>query len=409
LSLFFAGCATKEEPMLPNTKAFALEDDLIIQALIATDIHDMDAATLLYYELYEKSGKKEYLLESVKSALSAKNIDKENFIKNAVAAYPEDRVFLRMLMMNYLAKKEFEKAEETLLPLLANEPENLDYDIAVSVYFALKKYDLALKYLQKKYAITNSEVDLEKIFYVLFETLGRKNEAISHLQSHIALHGGSEKLYYRLIGAYGNIQDVDGIISTYKKLYENNKNQEVAQKILELYMYKKDRLSAIAFLEQSGHNYGALIDLYASQDNYAKIIDLTQRLYDESGDIKMLGYNTIYYYELNKHNLTKKVLDVIIDKFENLTSRSDDAMYLNYYGYLLIDHNIDYKKGVTLVKKALQSEPESLSYLDSLAWGYYKMGKCKEALKLLEELKKRTTEQEILEHYEAVKKCKEIQ
>ena len=383
-----------------------MEDELIVTALVSSQEHNLDKSSKTFYELYQKSGRKIYLKEAVKSSFGAKNIDGFALLEEAIKAYPDDDFFQQMLIMRYLSKKRYDKAEERLIPLLLNEPDHIDYELAVKAYFALKKYDLALKYLQKLYALTNSENNLEQIFYILFEVLDRKNEAISYLESHIALKQSSKKIYYKLISAYSKVQNIDGIIATYKKLYDVEKSKDVAKKILELYMYKKDIKSAIEFLEKSKHDYKTLMELYAIQKEYSKIVTLSERLYKESGSVEMLGYNTIYYYELNKKNIDKKIMLEVVKRFEKLLKRSDDAMYLNYYGYLLIDHDINYKKGIKLVKKALDVEPESISFLDSLAWGYYKLGECDKAYEILNKLMQKTTENEIYIHYKKAQKCK---
>jgi len=53
---------------------------------------------------------------------------------------------------------------------------------------------------------------------------------------------------------------------------------------------------------------------------------------------------------------------------------------------MLIDHDKDANRGLSLVEKALHFMPEESSYLDSKAWGLYKIGKYEEALKILEKL-----------------------
>ena len=53
---------------------------------------------------------------------------------------------------------------------------------------------------------------------------------------------------------------------------------------------------------------------------------------------------------------------------------------------MLIDHDKDVNRGLSLVEKALHHLPEESSYLDSKAWGLYKIGKYEEALKILEKL-----------------------
>lgn len=85
-------------------------------------------------------------------------------------------------------------------------------------------------------------------------------------------------------------------------------------------------------------------------------------------------------------------------------------MYLNYLGYLLIDHEIDVKKGMLYIKQVLKLEPDSAFYLDSLAWGHYKLGECKKAKKIMQKVL--TLEggdnEEVLEHVDAINKCLKI-
>ena len=47
--------------------------------------------------------------------------------------------------------------------------------------------------------------------------------------------------------------------------------------------------------------------------------------------------------------------------------------------YEVITNDVDPEAGIGYVKAALQQEPASPFYLDSLAWGYYKLGRCSEA------------------------------
>ena len=52
----------------------------------------------------------------------------------------------------------------------------------------------------------------------------------------------------------------------------------------------------------------------------------------------------------------------------------------------MIDFDIDVKKGISLVKSALKTSPNNIAYLDSLAWGYYKLNRCKEALDIMKKV-----------------------
>ena len=69
----------------------------------------------------------------------------------------------------------------------------------------------------------------------------------------------------------------------------------------------------------------------------------------------------------------------MVEKFENIAPQLKNPVHLNYYGYILIDHDLDINKGIKFVEKALEVEPNSAYYIDSLAWGYFKLGNCKKA------------------------------
>ncbi len=56
----------------------------------------------------------------------------------------------------------------------------------------------------------------------------------------------------------------------------------------------------------------------------------------------------------------------------------------NFLGYTLIDSEKDVQGGIKYVQKALKILPSSVYYMDSLAWGYYKIGNYQKAIKLLE-------------------------
>lgn len=86
----------------------------------------------------------------------------------------------------------------------------------------------------------------------------------------------------------------------------------------------------------------------------------------------------------------------------------DDSIYLNYYGYTLIDKEVDVKKGMKIIEDALVQQPENTFYLDSLAWGYYKEGNCKKAYQLMKRVvdEEGLEEPEIVEHWNAIQACK---
>jgi tetratricopeptide (TPR) repeat protein len=52
----------------------------------------------------------------------------------------------------------------------------------------------------------------------------------------------------------------------------------------------------------------------------------------------------------------------------------------NYLGYMWADHNMNLEEAETMIRRALQSEPNNASYLDSLGWVEFRKGQFDRAL-----------------------------
>src|SRR5438445_11275859 len=50
-------------------------------------------------------------------------------------------------------------------------------------------------------------------------------------------------------------------------------------------------------------------------------------------------------------------------------------MTLKYFGYMLADRGVRLDEALGYIKKAVELEPANGTYLDSLGWAYFKLGK----------------------------------
>ena len=66
-----------------------------------------------------------------------------------------------------------------------------------------------------------------------------------------------------------------------------------------------------------------------------------------------------------------------------LANDPKDARVLNHLGYLLASRGDQLDEAVTLVRRALESDPDRPEYLDSLGWAHFKRGELNDALKYL--------------------------
>ena len=76
----------------------------------------------------------------------------------------------------------------------------------------------------------------------------------------------------------------------------------------------------------------------------------------------------------------------LYEKAANLLRRSialdpaNSAEAYNYIGYMWADHNMNLDEAEAMIKRALESEPNNASYLDSLGWVEFRKGKFDQAL-----------------------------
>ena len=407
LVFFLAGCSVKEATVNQvGKKSFANEDYMILQALDSQQAGKYKIAMELYKKLYEKSKKIGYLIEATKISFLSNDIQAtRDLLQKALKEAPNNNELKRIEIGFFIKQKKYKQAEQSSLELLKREKSERNLNIVGTIYLQMKKYPLALKYFESAYSMDNNANALLHIVDIEYNYLNKKADAIALLETHIRMQSCERNTCFKLIEIYGKEKNIDGVISTYKKLYKRFGQDAYAKKVIELLMYLKDKNGAIRFLEKSGYNQEMLLDIYASSGDFKSAYKVAKKLYDKSSHLVYLGKMAIYEYELNKNKIDKKILDSVAKKFEKVVYKMHNALFYNYYGYLLIDHDVDVKKGIGLVNEALLKEPNSPFYLDSLAWGYYKEGRCKEAKKIMDKLIKNSKEEELLMHSEKINKC----
>jgi tetratricopeptide (TPR) repeat protein len=83
----------------------------------------------------------------------------------------------------------------------------------------------------------------------------------------------------------------------------------------------------------------------------------------------------ILYYYRGDAALREKLYDEAeLDFRRGLAIDPDNASIENDLGYMYADRGIKLDDAVTLLKKAVASDPQNYAFLDSLAWAYYKQG-----------------------------------
>jgi tetratricopeptide (TPR) repeat protein len=221
--------------------------------------------------------------------------------------------------------------------------------------------------------------------------------------------GCSEKVCLFLAELYRQANDLDHLADVYARMYEVTKTNEYAQKAAEIYAYKKAFDKAEKLLVDSGADDRLLLAIYKHTGKFRKAAELAQKLYEETSDPVWLAEYGILIYEAAPKKSDPKLLKKVISSLSKAFKEGvTDPLYYNYLGYLLIDHDVDVKWGLELVRKALAAEPDSAFYIDSLAWGYYKLGQCDKAYREMKKVvdKLGLKDEEIKTHWKKIKACR---
>lgn len=413
----FFGCVPQTSNLVKydyKYKAYENENELILHALEYMKQGNRQKASILFLNLFNKTLNDEYLFEYSRLAFSIKNYqdiitiveaNKEHIKKN------EDKVS-KIYILSLMQTKQVDKAKVVLDDLLKKYDTDSNKELLANIYLLKKDYEKAKDVFEEVYESTLTSNTLLNLVDVMYTYLNEKEDAINYLESHLKVYGCDNLVCSKLLGFYQEQKDINGVISVLKRTYisfkEDDKNKYTVDKVYKLLMYyleKKDINEAIAFLEETKANDEKLLSLYQNARMSNKAYELVQKLYKRTGNLDYLAQVAMLEFEVAKDR--EKVLKSVIKKFEDVLAVLDNHIYQNYLGYILIDYDIDVKKGLKLVEKALEKAPNNLAYIDSLAWGQYKLKDCKNAKINMQKVVDSAglNDDEIRTHWEKIKEC----
>ena len=388
------------------------EDELIIKGLFFEEYKAYKNSRVVFSKLYDNTGNKEYLFkEATASLMSDSYIEYSlNRLKSWDIKYPNTLEAKRLLIPLYMTNKQMEEAKVEAQYLMEMSTEAKDLDLASNPYLYLGEFKKALELLGKAYEKSSNEDVLLRMSIIMDEYTNERTKAIQLLEMHSRMNiVVSNELYFKLLSLYINDNNIDGVIRTYQIIYSNDKQDKYLNKIIEAYAYKGDLDGAIVFLEENKSSHKMLYELYKRGKYLDKAFNLLNKFYKDDSDPIWLAEKAILTFEKAKNKDDLKMLQDVIEYFDKAISNGvDDSIYLNYYGYTLIDKEIDVKKGMKILLDALIQQPDNSYYLDSLAWGYYKVDACDKAYEMMQRVieMEGLEEPEIAKHWKAIQSCK---
>jgi tetratricopeptide (TPR) repeat protein len=115
--------------------------------------------------------------------------------------------------------------------------------------------------------------------------------------------------------------------------------------------------------------------IHSRNEKYELARDGYARLLESNPDNIQFRFNLAASYErLGDFDMAethfKKILEVV----------PDNALSLNYLGYMYAEKGVNLEEAMRMIEKALTIEPDNGAFLDSYAWVLYKLGRYEEAI-----------------------------
>ena len=365
----------------------------------------------VYTNLFKNTNNIEYLSKAITQYLVIKNYKTAGQLCiNNLDRFPKNNEkFYRLAIMSLLQQNKLPKALNLSKKLLKNYKNDINYEILGNIYYSKQDYKKAVEFLTNAYEINFRQTALISLVDILYVYQNKQGKAISYLKAYIKKNGCKLKVCNKLLSFYREQQNLDGIIDILKLQYKTIKNKYYSSEILKLLinaLEQKDVKLAIKFLEKTKVDNTRLLLLYQRAGYYKKALNIVRKDYRKTKNKQLLGQIAILEFEMAKDK--KAIMKHVIANFELALKASNNPSYKNYYGYLLIDYNINVKKGLRLVNEALKDLPKNYAFMDSSAWGYYKLKQCSRAYTIMKKVVDQIglDNEEIKLHWEKIQECK---
>lgn len=400
-------CSNKNGAEINSPRIAFDKDSYALYAFDLQNRKDFKKSAEIFYTLFQKTGKNKYLEEQFaslslgsdyKSILRQANINLRNG-NRPIFIYRYKQ--LALANMGQTAK-----AIEVGQTLVKKTNDNKDRLNLAQLYLSNKVYKKSIEQFRIVFNKTRDETLLLKIADIYRFGL-RDNFSSKQTLTNYKNYKKSETILKKLTQYYMFDRQYKDTIKNYELLYRLTKAKAYINEMRGIYISKKLPMDGfIEFLRNIQGHEDLLLQVYVYSKRFKDAAFYAYQLYKKTKNYDYLGKNALYIYEYEPKR-AKEVINKLIKVNEKVKS----SYYQNFLGYLLIDENINTKKGIFYVKQALSKEKDNALFLDSLAWGYYRLNQCKKAQKILNHsldiLKSqlKTPPQEILEHQTQIKRC----
>src|SRR6516162_2661167 len=410
-----------EEAVTTLAYLYNEEGDAARAVQVLSSVPDAGRSAKMYSALgYTYEQQKQYK-EAINSYRRAIELDRDNLDA------------IRGLAENLMNDGQTEAALEQYKVIADANPEDAQtYLHMAEIYRKSGKFDLALENLKKAESMVQDSIEVPYNMAAVYQAQGRFDEAVQTLQDLLKKTEKPDNSYtqgernnravflerlgtvYRDQGKYTEANDAfrkmlalgddnavrgyQQVIDTYREAKQWQQATAAAKEAVQ--KLPNDRglhMVYAAQLADSGQPDKALADVRAllkgipeDREVYITLAQMNTRLkrwddaqqaLDKAEQLSTKADDKEYVYFLRGSSFERqKKYDQAEEQFRRvLASDPQNAMTLNYLGYMLADRGVKLEEALGLIRKAIELEPSNGAYMDSLGWAYFRLGKYDQA------------------------------
>lgn len=315
----------------------------------------------------------------------------EKLIEKAIVSFPEDNNLIELKGKLFLKKDDWNSAADEYIKLIHSS--TIPYSSKVNIgkiYFSKSQEDSSLIPLTKTIfkEIEKDSADWQVNTFLGEIYLAEKNDslAIKYFKKGAELAVWNSQLWIRHAGMLFDSGRYDEAIEQMKKAYEHFPDDFAVNLILGLsYSQKGNNKEAYNYLKKSVtlnqsdvtalSAYGFTLNQMDEEDD--ALLYLERAMVLDPENVQLLGMIGLIYD--NKKQYEKS--DYIYERAVQIDST--DALVLNNFAYSLAVRGVRLDEALKMAKAAVEVQPDSPSYLDTIGWVYFKLGNYEKALKYI--------------------------
>ncbi len=290
-------------------------------------------------------------------------------LQKHLASYPDNKDVRLYYARALMERKQYQSARTEFQRLLDANPDNADLAFAVAL-LSLEMGELDRAERELRQALVNGKKDENAVYYYLGQLHEAKKHDAEALQNYRKVEEGEYAFPARtrmafLLNKAGKLEEAR---QTLHQIEAQDDQQRVQLLLIEAQLLRDNKQPEAA--------YRVLTQVMEKLPNHPELLYEAAMLADQIG----------------KHETSEQLLRQLIQ------NKPDHAHAYNALGYSMLERNERIHEAMQLVGKALQLAPDDPAIIDSMGWGYYRLGNLAKSVEFLRRAYTANPDPEIAAH-----------